>query len=390
VSPTFELAERVADAVLYEGYMLYPYRASAVKNRFRWQFGVVAPRAPQEGGDPWFAQTECLVKGAARLAVRVRYLRPRPSETAHGKEWLDSEARWLDLAPIDLGETPFSQVLPLEGSDIQAQLTIEAQRTGGICKVRLRLENMEPWHPRFAANRNELLCRSMAAAHLLLAVEGGSFVSLLDPPADVAALAATCESRHAWPVLIGDPSTSNLMLSAPIILYDFPVTAKASRNNLCDATEIDEILSLRILTLTDEEKAEARADDPRARAILDGVQALTPDAFAELHGTIRAADFFNPAGTPPPEQAFAVVDGQRVGKGSHVRLRPNRRADAMDIFLADQTATIAGVYTDVEDRVYVAVTVDADPAASLHDAFGRHFYFDPTELELLQPGQECV
>ena len=37
-----------------------------------------------------------------------------------------------------------------------------------------------------------------------------------------------------------------------------------------------------------------------------------------------------------------------------------------------------------DGRTLVAVTVDADPAADLHDAFGRFFYFGPDELELLE------
>ena len=58
------------------------------------------------------------------------------------------------------------------------------------------------------------------------------------------------------------------------------------------------------------------------------------------------------------------------------------------MFLADQAATVAGVYRDVDERVYVAVTVDADPAAALHESFGRFFYFDPEEVEPIEPEQE--
>jgi hypothetical protein len=170
------------------------------------------------------------------------------------------------------------------------------------------------------------------------------------------------------------------MLSSPIVLYDFPSVANESPGDLFDAAEIDEILSLRILTMTDEEKKEARSTDPRARALLDRVESLTPDAMAALHGTIRNADFFNPAGASP-DLAFVMVGTRRIAKGSHVRLQPNRRADAMDLFLRDQAATVAGIYRDVDERVYVAVTVDADPAASLHESFGRFFYFDPAEVE---------
>src|SRR5262249_44687235 len=62
VDVNFEPAERVADAVLYEGYVLYPYRASAAKNQYRWQFGVLAPRTPRGDGEPAAARTECLIE----------------------------------------------------------------------------------------------------------------------------------------------------------------------------------------------------------------------------------------------------------------------------------------------------------------------------------------
>src|ERR1700678_3111477 len=71
--------EKIAEAVLYEGYMLYPYRASAVKNQHRWNFGVLCPRSyseQQEGSDAWMMQTECLleVDPSTRLSVEVRFL----------------------------------------------------------------------------------------------------------------------------------------------------------------------------------------------------------------------------------------------------------------------------------------------------------------------------
>jgi hypothetical protein len=73
----FEIAQRVADAVLYEGYLLYPYRASAIKNQVRWQFGVIMPRVYGESGsEPWAMQTECLVEpgDASALDLKLRFL----------------------------------------------------------------------------------------------------------------------------------------------------------------------------------------------------------------------------------------------------------------------------------------------------------------------------
>ncbi len=398
MTDAFAAAERIADAILYEGYVLYPYRASAAKNQFRWQFGVVAPRPPHDDGEPWFAQTECIVAPGddapdgrpPQISVRVRCLRPARAEdgTGDGRVWLEGVPHAFDIAPIDLRVVPSRRERPLECGGVEAVLVTRTDAIGPYVKLELTLENRDPWQVEFDRDRDAMLQRALVGAHLLISIDKGSFVSLLEPPPAAAAAVAACRNRHTWPVLVGDRRRANLMLSSPIVLYDYPSVAAESRGNLCDGAEIDEILSLRILTLTDEEKREARATDPRARAILDQVEALSADDFAALHGTLRRADFFNPRRDEPPDRAFTVVGGRRIERGSRVRLRPNRRADAMDMFLRDQVATVAGVYRDVDDRTYVAVTVDADPAASLHESFGRFFYFDPAEVEPMpdEPG----
>lgn len=378
---SFDHLQRVADAILYEGYVLYPYRASAAKNRVRWQFGVIAPRGPGEtDGEPWFSQTECLVEpaGDASLAVRVRCLRPA-APGANG--WLDGVPQSVDIEPVALSRLPSAKTCVLDLEGVSVRFTARAEPADRFVRVRLRLENMEPWRDEFTARRDGMLCRSLVSAHLLLEVQGGEFVSLLDPPAAAATIVAALDNRHTWPVLVGDRTRRSFMLSSPIVLYDYPAIASESPGDLCDATEIDEILSLRIATLTEDEKREARATDPRARQIIDRVDSFSPDDWQRLHGTLRSADFFNPPGEPAPEDAFVDVRGTRIMRGSRVWLRPSRRADAMDLFLRDQAATVAGVYRDVDDRVYVAVTVDADPAAPLHESFGRFFYFDPGEVE---------
>ena len=379
----FDGAQRIADAVLFEGYVLYPYRASAAKNVYRWQFGVVAPRAPREDGEPWFTQTECLVRScaAARLFVRVRFLRPG------GQQWLEGVPYSIDLdpQPIDMATT-----IPLRDAGIAAHLTIAPEPIDSFVKLRLRIENLEPWRAEFDVDRDAMLRRSLVGTHLLLAVEQGCFESMLDPAPDARHAVERCANVHTWPVLVADRVQRNLVLSSPIILYDFPGVAAESRVDLCDGAEIDEILSLRILTLTDEEKQQARLTDPRARDIVDRVESMTATEFAALHGTMRSADFFNPADTAVPEAAAVNIGGQQVRRGSRVTLRPNRRADTMDMFLRDQPATVAGVYRDVDDRVYVAVTVDVDPAATLHDSFGRYFYFDPAEVEPITTEREST
>jgi len=386
---TFEAAERVADAVLYEGYVLYPYRASAIKNKYRWQFGVIAPQSPHEDREPSFAQTECLIEAKSatpRLLIRVRFLRPQAvgCEDHPSRAWLEGVSHAIDVGPLDFSGLAEEKQFLLTAAGVDARLTVHLRPIERLVMLRARIENLETWQPEFDTNRDAMLERSLVGTHLLLGVEDGSFVSLVEPPDDAAAAVERCQNRHTWPVLIGDPRRCDLMLSSPIVLYDFPSVAKESTGDLFDAAEIDEILSLRILTMTDEEKQEARATDRRARELLDRVETLSPAAMTALHGTIRNTNFFNPGGASP-DLAFVMVGDRRIARGSHVRLQPNRRADAMDLFLKDQAATVAGIYRDVEERVYVAVTVDADPAASLHESFGRFFYFDPAEIEPIDP-----
>jgi hypothetical protein len=77
------------------------------------------------------------------------------------------------------------------------------------------------------------------------------------------------------------------MLSSPVILYDYPQIAPESPGDLFDGCEIDEILALRILTMTDAEKREVRDGDDRARQILERTENLSPEHLMKLHGTLR-------------------------------------------------------------------------------------------------------
>jgi len=136
-----------------------------------------------------------------------------------------------------------------------------------------------------SAERDKILLSSMVSAHAILGVEDGEFISLLEPPAALAEVAAQCSNEGVWPVLAGDGSTT--VLSSPIILYDYPQIAPESAGSLFDSTEIDEILSLRILTLTDAEKREMRQSDDRARQILERTENMPDEQFAKLHGVLR-------------------------------------------------------------------------------------------------------
>jgi hypothetical protein len=190
------------------------------------------------------------------------------------------------------------------------------------------------------------------------------------------------------------------VLGAPIILGDHPTIASESAGDLFDATEIDEILTLRVMTMTDAEKAEARGTDPRAAAILARCDGMSDEAMGRLHGADRTAGARDLEDEVPwwdaqedaraaPESDEAIVRGVAVSKGSRVLLRPSRRADAQDLFLAGLTAVVSRVYRDVDGGTHVAVVLEDDPASDLYGATGRFYYFGPEELEPLPAAEQA-
>jgi hypothetical protein len=379
----FAKARKIADAVLYEGYVLYPYRPSSAKNQFRWQFGIVAPRGWD--GDPTEMQTECLIEAAGSPAVdiTVRFLQVKPNESG----WEEGIERSIDLHAVPL-ENLHDVSFDVPGDPpISGVVRLAAEPIDGFHKLCIGIENHTSLPDVTGLPRSAAMRRALVGTHILLGVSQGAFVSLIDPPHGAREAAHSCSNRNTWPVLVGNPGERDTMLSAPIILEDYPAIAPESPVDLCDGTEIDEILTLRVMTLTDEEKREACASDDRARRIIERCDEMPPEVLERLHGGIRSLgpaateEFFNPA-DEKPEKAAVEVGGLRITRGARVRLTPKRRADAMDLFLAGRIAVVESVHHDVEDRVYVAVTVEDDPAADLQGRVGRFFYFDPDELEL--------
>jgi hypothetical protein len=445
---TYDAALRIADAVLYEGYALYPYRPSAAKNRLRWQFGVLMPRGLVDAGlaEPWMMQTECLIEpepGAevsVDVCVRALHLESRTIEVekapgvfgrasracVNGRELVEwdegiprtVEAEGWRLATLLQAEQAASfsfdasreveSAADDRGRDVRAMrecrhvrgtLVGSAERAGSFIKLRLSVANLTDIPGETViASRDEAVRFAMLGVHTIVAVRGGRFVSLLDPPTGAEALAAGCQNLHTWPVLVGDPPRADLLLSAPIILYDYPAIAPESPGNLFDGTEIDEILSLRVMTLTDAEKAEARGTDARVRDLIDRTDALSAAEMAGLHGTMRERapgrreatntgvsdrawrELLNPAGEPSPEEAAVEIRGTRVARDSRVRLEPIRRADPIDLIVRGRTARVRAIYHDLDGGTYLAVVLDDDPAADLQMELGRYLYYAPDEV----------
>jgi hydrogenase maturation protease len=323
------IVEKIADAVLYEGYLLYPYRPS-VKNRQRWTFGGLYPRSyseAQAGTDPWMSQTECLVHAGeeGRLSLRVRFLQLQlrrvegaslpVGDLAPGvpSAWQEAVERDLEVGERVLAElvgrtevhdfafparrteepmcaresgnrgTVIREQHPIAGSvELSAGLAAES-----LYKVTVRVRNDTALPEASACDRDEALLRALVSTHAILGVRDGEFVSMIDPPEPWREIAAGCRNLGTWPVLVGEPGARDTMLSSPIILYDYPQVAPESPGDLFDATEIDEILTLRILTLTEDEKRAMSDVDDRARALLERTESLAREQLMGLHGAIR-------------------------------------------------------------------------------------------------------
>lgn len=333
-----DAARKIAEAVLYEGYMLWPYRRSSTKNQQRWTFGGVYPRDYSEArgeDDPWILQTQCLVSGDGESAieVRVRFLhvverkvyRKRRDvaynvstlefvdELRVGGErylsWDEATEREISVGRFKLSEldTPRRVEIDIPGGSREEPL---AEPTGEVAgalvrqwralrgavevgaeplregpfRLTVRITNTTPWG---GEDRESTLKQTFVSTHAGLEVDGGEFVSLIDPPEELREAAQGCVNIKMWPVLVGEEGERNMMLSAPIILYDYPQIAPESPGDLFDGTEIDQLLVLNILNLTDEEKEEMRASDPRAREILERTESLSPEELMNLHGAIR-------------------------------------------------------------------------------------------------------
>ncbi len=446
-------AESIAKAVLYEGYMLYPYRPSSLKNRQRWTFGGVYPKSYSQGaggGDPWSMQTECLVQGplSAMLEVKLGFLHliarevgklrqplpdlPKQEEPPFQKlevleidgrrfySWQEAVEREVPIAALAIGDLiaaprrlPFSfpgrrELEPLRSAagavvgvlartqkPIQGMVELAAtQLTETVFRITERISNLSSMESVKGLSREPASLYALVSTHAIFGLRAGEFVSLLDPPESLRAAATACENLGTYPVLVGVEGQRDMILSSPIILYDYPEIAPESPGDLFDGTEIDEILTLRILAMSDEEKREMAAVDERARALLERTEALAPEQLNKLHGALRS---LRPAAASdaikaPWEEldsklrlAYLRVNGRDLRIGDHVRLRPRGGADIMDLALAGKAATIESIERDFEDRVHVAVTVDEDPGQDLGiDRMpGHRFFFSPEEVEPL-------
>lgn len=332
--PSMEKAEGIARAVLYEGYILYPYRASSTKNRRRYAFGTLYPEkhpSVLEGSEACRNQTQCLVRGSAAsiITARVRFLHMRSRVRGAGgpgadervtavdplqvsgemyQSWEEAVERAVD-AEVQLGEVidrprtlVFEFPASTETTDVSEPgappagrmretqcaiagrigLSAELVRSPDLFRLTVEVVNAT------SGTAPVELLSSFLSTHSVLAIRGGEFLSLLDPAEAVRAEAAACVNVGTYPVLVGEPGEHGVILSSPIILYDYPQIAPESAGDFFDSTEMDELLTLRVMTLTDEEKREMRSGDERVRELLDRTEATARQQLARTHGVVRS------------------------------------------------------------------------------------------------------
>jgi len=346
-----EAAKKIADAVLYEGYMLYPYRPSAIKNRQRWSFGILYPPAYAEvcsGTERCGMHSECLLESAgadsATLRLQLRFLHllsrqvgrspegkledcsrdgvrfePVPSLLVEGRRiesWDEGVERSVqfELSAETPGQFEFrfpdssetewlrdhsgrlAGMVSRTQKEVTGTVSVSPQKIGdGLLKLTVDITNTTAIEPDHGCERgfdrgdrdSALLC-SLLSAHTILTVNGGEFVSLLDPPEALRNEVSKCSNIGNFPVLVGVQPERDMLLCSPIILYDYPQIAPESAGDFCDATEMDEMLTLRVMTLTDEEKDEMHSADDRFRNLLQCTEESARQQLARTHGTIRS------------------------------------------------------------------------------------------------------
>jgi hypothetical protein len=412
----FDKAEKIAKAVLYEGYMLYPYRASSTKNRQRCPFGTLFPAQHPDvarGAEKYRNQTQCLLSGTedTNITVRVRFLQICGTDGNEAVErTVDAEVKLAELLncsrtvdfefPVAFEPSREAVPSPISG---QIQVSAEPLRKPGFFRLKVEVLNLTPFRPE--KNETPVLLLSFASVHTVLGLRDGEFVSQIDPPDDLREASAECKNIGAYPVLVGEPGEHDVMLSSPIILYDYPQVAPESAGDFFDATEIDELLTLRIMTLTDDEKSQMRKGDERLRELLERTEATAREQLARTHGAVRSlrpikneakhqqsqkTEFgvtdWNPLETTPADSVSVSsvhICGVEVRAGHRVRLWPRKSADIMDIALKGKVAIIEAIETDYENNVHIAVVLEDDPGREfgMLRQPGHRFFFSPEEVE---------
>jgi hypothetical protein len=338
--------EEIVTSLLYEGYALYPYTPGATKNSTPTPFGIVYPPRFAAGNGATFdhLRLEARLEASAPVSGEVRFLQS-----------VGDDHRAVEHT-IEL-DGPGERVVSFDDLCVRVRLRVESTL------VRLCVHNLTEVPD--GLGRAEALAASLLSTHVVVRAAGGRFLSPLE---------SGCESVNTYPVLATE--ADDVVLGAAIILPDHPQIAAPSRGGLFDSTEIEEALLLHVQTLTDDERAQIAAGDPKVAEMIERAAAATPDEIFGLHGLMGAAD------DEIRGDRETIVGGVSVRLGDKLVLRPRPGADAQDFLLDGRTATLERIYVDYDDAVHLAVTVDSDPMQQVLRESGRFLFFKTDEVEV--------
>ncbi|MGI8512493.1 MAG: hypothetical protein ACR2NH_07675 [Solirubrobacteraceae bacterium] len=367
--------DELLDSLLWEGYALYPYTPGATKNATPTPFGIVYP--PAYGAEQSAAfdhlQLQCVLGGGddAELSVKAVFLQAT------------GDRHKGDAHEIVLTGAPSEEPFDFDGLRGAVSVTLIPLEDGRR-RVSVRVENHTDVPP--GLDRAHALRHSLLSTHVVVQAPRGRFTSPLEnkDPA-----VAGCENANTFPVLATE--ADDAILGASIVLPDHPQIAPESRGSLFDGTEIEEALLLHVHTLSDAERAEIAAEDPKVAEMIERAAATTPKEIMSLHGRMEMHDkpparIQRDDSRLPPDpregEREAIVDGVMYRRGDKVTLRPGQGGDPYDMMLDGRTATVERIYRDTNDKVYLAVTVDGDAAQELLRDSGRYLFFFPPEVEV--------
>lgn len=275
------MLEQLIDALLYEGYALYPYTPGATKNATPTPFGILYPPGYAESRPTTFDHLRMdvgLVPAPdAVVAAEVRFLQTgAPGEAERGVE------RRVELPPTPLAE--------LSGPGVGAEIAFDGL-TGRIrmraevveaqlARVRVCVHNTTPLASPEGAGRGRALESSLISTHPIVRAPGSRFESATEHP--------EWASVNTFPVLA--TPEDDTVLGATIVLPDHPQIAPESRGSLFDGTEIEEALLLHVHTLSDCEREAIAEGDPAVRAMVECAVATTPEEMLRLHGRLMLRD----------------------------------------------------------------------------------------------------
>lgn len=276
--------QAIEGAVLYDGFILYPYRETPLRRQRRWSFGPLYPRAYALTRDAQLCsqQVQCLIRGDTDTQVEIRtcFLQLTDRQPGRLAEPVTALPRYSDpeftpVERLDLGDEshhrwqealerevvlPAASLTELSGAGVRqrfdyddersfeglydeagrvaavllrtrerliGEISAYSERIGeDVYRVTVRVENLTPLGAESRWDDDAAARHSLASAHTALSVTDGRFVSLIDPPPEHEAAAAGCVNKGCFPVLVGDPSRCDTLLASPVILYDFPVNSR--------------------------------------------------------------------------------------------------------------------------------------------------------------------